>query len=188
MKTKKKKIKTDRFIIFMTVACLALLITWVIVDNKKIANDKDTQTPEISSIDFHEVSLEEALKIINSGELSLIYIGYEGCAPCDRFAPRLDDVAKEYNIRVNYLNYKDIEKTSKDWEDFTKKFTKQQTINIKNEEDISSNTKTIGRFLFEDGYTPTFAIFKHSEMIDGNIGGKKRAELRELLENAGYEK
>ena len=187
-KKKKKNNNKDKFIIFMTIALVLLLIIWIISDNRKIDNKKTTPIEQKTTEFFNKVSVSDALKIINEDKLTFIYIGYEGCSACYSFVPRLSDVATEYNITVNYIDYKEIDKSSNDWKVFTSKFTKEQTINIQKDDDISTTTKKIGDFLYEDGYTPTFAVFKSGKMIDGNVGGKKRPDLRTFLNEAGYTK
>lgn len=188
-KKKKKNNNKDKFIIFMTIALVLLLVIWIISDNRKIGNSKrTTQTEEKTTESFNKVTVSDAIELINKDELTFIYIGYEGCSACSSFVPKLSDVAEEYDITVNYLNYKEIDKSSNDWKTFTSKFTKEQIINIQKDDDISTTTKMIGDFLYEDGYTPTFAIFKSGKMIDGNVGGKKRPELRTILNDAGYTK
>lgn len=187
-KSKKKQKNKDYFLIFVFIALVVLLVLWVIKDNKKInSNEKTSVTEENITNIFDSINVEKALELIKSDELSFIYIGYEGCSACESFVPKLNDVKDEFKISVNYLNYKKIDKESNEWKSFTSKLTKKQTITIKNEDTTETKSKTIGEFLYNEGYTPTFIVFKSGKMLDGNIGGMTRKELREFLTNVGYE-
>lgn len=185
---KKQKPKIDKFLILIGVLLIVLLIVSMIKDNKNLKDNEETKVvEEIKTTEaFKKISLSEGLEIIKSDKLSFVYIGYEGCDACENFVPKLVDVSKEYGIEVNYLNFKELDKKSKEWSIFTKKLTKKQKIQIKTSEEAV--TKTIGNFLKDEGYTPTFVIFKNGKMVDGNIGGLSRANLRLFLENSGYSK
>ncbi|MBQ4583671.1 MAG: thioredoxin family protein [Bacilli bacterium] len=189
-KKNKKKIqakKVDKFLIVIGILLVILLIISLIKDNKELKDNKSTELKEeIKTTEaFNKSTLSEVLELIKSEEITFIYIGYEGCEPCELFVPKLVDVSKEYGIEVNYLNFKELDKKSKEWSTFTKKLTKKQEIEIKGKDAV---TKTIGAFLKDEGYTPTFVIFKDGKLIDGYIGGLSRAELRTFLDEAGYSK
>ena len=184
---KKQNKKTDKFLIVIGILLVILLIISMVKDNKEMKDNKQTELiEEVKTTEaFTKTTLSEVLETIKKEELSLVYIGYEGCEPCELFVPKLIDVSKEYGIEVNYLNFKELDKKSKEWSTFTKKLTKKQEIEIKGKDAV---TKTIGAFLKDEGYTPTFVIFKDGKLIDGYIGGLSRAELRTFLDEAGYSK
>lgn len=190
-KKKKKNNKTkhsvDRFVLIMTIALVGLLVLWVIKDNKQMSDDKKVeQTYESTTKDFTKIGINSGIELISSEKLSFIYIGYEGCSACESFVPRLAEVAKDYDMEVYYINFKEIDRDKSNWKDFTNKFTIKQKINIQEDDNAVSSEKTIGEYLYNEGYTPTIAIFKSNKMVDGHIGKLTRSEIREMLNNAGF--
>ena len=190
MAKKKKKNnvkKSDKFIIFMTIAFVLLLVVWIIKDNYHPKDKGGTPVTEINYLDgFVKVNLTEILEQITKDDLSFIYLGYEGCDACNAFAPILAGVTEEKNIKVFYIDTKNIDRSSKEWTKFTDKLTKKVELSIKDGEKTTTEKKTIGKFLYDNGYTPTFLVFKKGKFIDGNIGGMSSEDLKAFLESAGY--
>ena len=188
---KKKKKKTnkkifDRFIVFMSAALLVFLIIWIITDNKKDSSKETDVTAPKSVLDFNAITVSEALELIKSKDLTFIYIGYEGCIPCDNFVPTLAETADYYDMTVYYIDRKSIDMKSKDWKKFTDKLTKEVSLSIKQTGKSKETTKTIGAFLYDEGYTPTFVVLKDNKLVDGNIGAMNSAKLQIFLTKAGF--
>ena len=182
MKNQKIKNKTDFFIICMTIAMIMLLIVWVIKDSTK---EKVTELEIIEQLGletFNKHNLDEIIEIIKNEKLTYVYIGYKGCGSCDKFVPILASVSKDYNLNINYLDMKEIDKASKQWKNFTNMITKEITLTVQNEGEKESQTKTIGKFLYEKGYTPTLLVFKDNKFVDGNMGAMNEAKLQKFLE------
>ena len=186
---KEKRIHIDIFTIFMSISLVLLLVVWIIKDNPKQKKVEILENTNIKTVsEFEKKTLKDVNEIIKSKELVFVYLGYEGCGSCDKFVPTLDEVADDYNIKVLYIDTKLLDKNSKEWSAFTAKLTKKITLNLKINGEAKKITKTIGKFLADDGYTPTFVVFKDNKIIDGNIGGLSKDKLSEFLENAGYKK
>ena len=189
MKKKKKEKKLDYFIIIMTGAMLLLLIGWIIKDFKPKNDTKETPIIEKYDVDdFTKIDLKKALELIKENKLSFIYIGYEGCNACDKFVPHLAKISQSYDMTVYYINIKEIDTNSKDWKKFTDKITKKITLNTQIDEERKSETKTIGKFLYENNYTPTFVVMKANKCIDGSVGGMINQNLINFLDKVGFKK
>ena len=191
MKKKRQspKSKVDIFLVIMTIATVLLLVIWIIKDLNPQDNIEETTVIEQYGIDdFKKSTLADIQQLIKKDSLSFIYIGYKGCGACDDFASTLSRVSQRYNMDVYYLDIKEIDKSSKEWKTFTEKLTKKVSISTKEDEKTYTHTKTIGKFLYENGYTPSFVVFKSNKFINGNIGGMEVEKLYEFLEEAGFEK
>ncbi len=188
-KNKQSEVKLDKFIVFMTIALFILLIVWIIKDNKKPDVDSQPDAVEKAGIkSFNKIDLKEALNAIKNDELTFIYIGYEGCAPCDAFAPILATISKGYDMKVNYMDIHEIDKDSKEWKTFTDKLNKTVDLSTKSNDKTKKETKTIGKFLYENGYTPTLVVLKSNKIVDGHVGGFSADNLKTFLDDAGFEK
>ncbi len=186
---KKKKAKGDLFLIIMTAAMFLLLAIWIIKDLKPSKIEETAPITEAYSVnDFKKTDLKEILNLIKGDNLTFVYIGYEGCDACDKFVPKLAKVTQNYDMEVYYLDIKSVDKKSQEWKTFTNKLSKKVSIATKSDEETSSETKTIGKFLYENGYTPTFVVLKSNKFINGNIGGMDVEKLHSFLNDAGYEK
>ena len=186
-KSKKNKNKTDRFILFMTIACIILLIVWVVKDNYHPKDREVTPVIEESYYEsFDKITVANANKMIMEDELTFIYFGYQGCNACDIFAPILKTVTDEYDMKVKFINTKEIDRKSKEWKKLTDKMTKKQKISTKNDDTVKNENKTIGDFLYENGYTPTVVIFKNNKLVDGHVGGLNSVDLIKMIESAGF--
>ena len=188
-KKRKKQIDDSNkvFIIFVTIALVVLLVVWVVKDNKNVGSSEETPVTIPASVNsFTKVSLSQLLNIINDDKLTFVYLGYEGCRACDKFVPTLVTVKDEFDMEVYYINTKELDRNSSEWKKFTNLLTKEVTLDLKKDGSNKKYTKTIGKFLYEEGYTPTFVVLKKGKIIDGNIGAMKYEDLKEFIGNAGF--
>ena len=192
MAKKKRNKKTmdssnKTFIIFMTIALVVLLVVWIVKDTNIFKFNKETGVTEVDyNKKLNEVSLSDALELIQSDKLVFIYIGYEGCSSCDKFTPNLIEIANNYDMKVYYIDIKKVDLDSKEWTTFTNKLTKKITLNIKENGKTKKKTKKIGEFLKNEGYTPSFVVLKNNKFVDGYIGALYKEKLEDFLDNAGF--
>ena len=177
--------KTDKFIAFVTIALVVLLIVWVIKDNIMIKKNSEIVSPYA---DFNEITVKSAIDKIDQTGLTLVYVGYDGCSACEDFVVKLASLAKDYDVVVYYVDYKSADKESDEWKTFTSKLDLSTSITIEKDGEEKTETKAIGEFLEEKGYTPVLAIFDSGRMVNGSIGNIDEDSLETKLESAGYVK
>lgn len=95
------------------------------------------------SVPFIKISIEKYLNLLNSKELSIIYIGRPNSNGCEVFVPILNKVTSEKNLKVYYLNTDTLDTTEK-W-------------------DKLNNSNEIFKGIW---FTPTILIVKNKEIID----------------------
>ena len=188
----KKRVNSDSnkaFLIIMTIALVLLLGVWIVKDGSLFNKKKETDvTGSANYNSFKTVTISKVLDLIKGKEPVFIYFGYKGCNACDKFTPILTDLLDEYDFDVYFLNIKELDSKSSEWKDFTKKLTKKLTIVIKKDGQNIQYNKKMGDFLYDNGYTPSFAVFKDGKFVDGNIGILQIDDLKEFLNNAGFSK
>ncbi len=54
--------------------------------------------------DFQLISLKESLRMFEEGGTGILYYGYTECAWCNRAVPELNEVAKELNLTIYYVD------------------------------------------------------------------------------------
>lgn len=69
-------------------------------------NDKGESTNVLNTVTYSKYN-----SLVNSNEVSYVYIGRPTCSICQQFEPILNTFAKENNIEVNYLNIDTISST-----------------------------------------------------------------------------
>lgn len=95
------------------------------------------------STPFTKISIDKYLNLLNSKELSIIYIGRPDSNGCEVFVPILNKVTSEKNLKVYYLNT-DILDTTEKW-------------------DKLNNSNEIFKGVW---FTPTTLIVKDAQIID----------------------
>lgn len=61
-------------------------------------------TYEEHTQDFIEITAEEFEGKLAAGEKAIVYIGKAVCPYCRKFVPKLDNVRKEKNLTIHYLD------------------------------------------------------------------------------------
>ena len=54
--------------------------------------------------DFQLIKLKESLRMFEEGGTGILYYGYDECAWCNRAVPELNEVAKELNLTIYYVD------------------------------------------------------------------------------------
>ena len=54
--------------------------------------------------DFQLITLKESLCMFEEGGTGILYYGYDKCAWCNRAVPELNEVAKELNLTIYYVD------------------------------------------------------------------------------------
>lgn len=141
--------KKKKTIIIIVIICIILLIPIIYLLIPKEKN--------LIKLNYNEV-----LEKIENKEDFILCISASKCIHCKKYKPKLKEIAKEYNIKIYYVN-----KT---------KFTKEEYETFKT------------KFSF-DGATPTTILFKDGEekttasRIDGN---EKKEKIINKLKSNGF--
>lgn len=53
---------------------------------------------------FQEITLGESLRMFEEGGTGILYYGYDTCQWCNRAVPELNEVAKEFNLTIYYVD------------------------------------------------------------------------------------
>ena len=54
--------------------------------------------------DFQLITLKESLRMFEEGGTGILYYGYDECAWCNRAVPEFNEVAKELNLTIYYVD------------------------------------------------------------------------------------
>ena len=141
MKSKKNSNLTSILIMVGVVLFIALTVYAFIKDGK-------------SSDLIEEVSYSELQSIIKKKEKNVILIGRDDCSHCISFRPTVESVAKQYKMKVYYIN----------------------TNTIDNEEDYNA----LWTF-FDASGTPTTAVVSDGKLIAREEGELTRSNLISFL-------
>ena len=141
MKSKKNSNLTSIIIMVGVVLFIALTVYAFIKDGK-------------SSDLIEEVSYSKLQSIIKEKEKNIILIGRDDCSHCISFRPTMESVAKQYKMKVYYIN----------------------TNTIDNEEDYNA----LWTFFDANG-TPTTAVVSDGKLIAREEGELTRSNLISFL-------
>lgn len=62
---------------------------------------------------YRRVSIKEVFRLVEEGATGVVYFGYTSCPYCQRVVPVLNEVAKEYNHTVYYVDvYNEVDKVT----------------------------------------------------------------------------
>ncbi|MBP5683795.1 MAG: thioredoxin family protein [Bacilli bacterium] len=141
MKTKKNSNLSGIIILIGVIFFIALTVYAFIKDGK-------------SSEFVEEVSYSELQSIIKKKDKNIVLIGRDNCSHCISYKPTIESVAKQYKIKVYYIN----------------------TNTIDNEEEYD----TLWDF-FDAGGTPTTAVVSDGKLIAREEGELTRSKLISFL-------
>ena len=125
-----------------------ILISLLVVTGCSCSNKKTTI----------EISYEEYKEKIDKEESFVLLIWRTGCAHCETFEPKLDEVISEYNLTVYSLDISNL--SSVEYE------------KLKNKTFVSG--------------TPSLVIFEKGKKKDRLVGDKSKDRVITLFKNNGY--
>lgn len=165
------------FFVVVGIVC-STIINSSIVKNKK----KENQNIEILDLkEFVDVDLAKIFNMINDKRSFVLYIGYKGCKACEDYSPILKRVQSQNGSDTYYLNYKSIDKKSKNWKKLTNMIDVEQKITIsKDGENVRIDDK-IGNIMYKYGYTPVTILFVNGECKNAHIGSMGTNEINSFL-------
>lgn len=181
MKNKKKLIG-----IIIIVITVCSVIGSTIYNNVKVKEKKANKGVDVLVLkEFIDTDLKEILKKISNNESFAVYVGYAGCQACTSYAPVLQRTQTENDLDTYYLNYKSVDKKSKDWKNFLKAIVVEQKLSVSIDgKDVTLDNK-IGNILKDHGYTPVTLFFVKGKNTAGKIGQLTSDEINELKDISG---
>lgn len=111
------KITTCLYVIiaFLTLNSILLIVSiGTNQDNSKETNTTEQEQLPYDVSKFKEMTTDEAMEAIKSGELQVIYIGHEDCGFCRKFVPVLQTVQDLFGYTTVYLDIDKITSADKD--------------------------------------------------------------------------
>ena len=118
-----KKVKII-WIIFMFI--LIVILSFMISEYKRREEIKKYYSIDVlDTSKYNKITTDEFMELVSKNELSFVYIGKNNCDNCQKQSEVLNELIKEYNIKVNYLSiakisaydrYERLAKLEKDFE------------------------------------------------------------------------
>jgi len=118
-----KKVKII-WIIFMFI--LIVILSFMISEYKRREEIKKYYSIDVlDTSKYNKITTDDFMELVSKNELSFVYIGKNNCDNCQKQSEVLNELIKEYNIKVNYLSivkisaydrYERLAKLEKDFE------------------------------------------------------------------------
>ena len=148
-------------------------------DNSSNSSTSGTQTSSDYDVsDFDTLTLAQVLKLFDSKDTSVLYLGRSSCSACVSFLPTLKSVQKDLGFKTKYLDITTVDTSSRDYSTFTSKLTKEIEVN-------ANGTKSTGKISEFYGYTPMVIIIKDGKAVDASVGALSEANFKKFLSSNG---
>ena len=128
--------------------------------------------------DFDTLTLAQVLKLFDSKDTSVLYLGRSSCSACVSFLPTLKSVQKDLGFKTKYLDITTVDTSSRDYSTFISKLTKEIEVN-------ANGTKSTGKISEFYGYTPMVIIIKDGKAVDASVGALSEANFKKFLSSNG---
>ena len=108
-------------------------------NNSSNSSTSGTQTSSDYDVsDFDTLTLAQVLKLFDSKDTSVLYLGRSSCSACVSFLPTLKSVQKDLGFKTKYLDITTVDTSSSDYNTFISKLTKEIEVN-------ANGTKSTGK-------------------------------------------
>ena len=163
-----------------------LLFTMISLTNGESSNDNSgnsstsgTQTSSDYDVsDFDTLTLAQVLKLFDSKDTSVLYLGRSSCSACVSFLPTLKSVQKDLGFKTKYLDITTVDTSSSDYSTFISKLTKEIEVN-------ANGTKSTGKISEFYGYTPMVIIIKDGKAVNASVGALSESNFKKFLSSNG---
>lgn len=168
------KLLVCAYIIIALLAINTLIVFIANVDTSNNNSSDNTTTEEAETSEDYDVSMmdsvdmEGLLKLFDSKETQVVYLGRSTCGYCVKFLPTLQKAQSEYGYTTHYLD-----------------------ITTVSDDDVSNLLKKDNddKFLEENyGSTPMVILVKGGKMVDTWVGYSEYDDFAQFLEKNGFEK
>ena len=148
-------------------------------DNSSNSSTSGTQTSSDYDVsDFDTLTLAQVLKLFDSKDTSVLYLGRSSCSACVSFLPTLKSVQKDLGFKTKYLDITTVDTSSRDYSTFISKLTKEIEVN-------ANGTKSTGKISEFYGYTPMVIIIKDGKAVDASVGALSESNFKKFLSSNG---
>ena len=148
-------------------------------DNSSNSSTSGTQTSSDYDVsDFDTLTLAQVLKLFDSKDTSVLYLGRSSCSACVSFLPTLKSVQKDLGFKTKYLDITTVDTSSSDYSTFTSKLTKEIEVN-------ANGTKSTGKISEFYGYTPMVIIIKDGKAVNASVGALSESNFKKFLSSNG---
>ena len=145
-------------------------------NNSSNSSTSGTQTSDVS--DFDALTLAQVLKLFDSKDTSVLYLGRSSCSACVSFLPTLKSVQKDLGFKTKYLDITTVDTSSSDYNTFISKLTKEIEVN-------ANGTKSTGKISEFYGYTPMVIIVKDGKAVNASVGALSESNFKKFLSSNG---
>lgn len=147
-------------------------------DNSGNSSTSGTQTSDYDVSAFDALTLAQVLKLFDSKDTSVLYLGRSSCSACVSFLPTLKSVQKDLGFKTKYLDITTVDTSSSDYNTFISKLTKEIEVN-------ANGTKSTGKISEFYGYTPMVIIIKDGKAVDASVGALSESNFKKFLSSNG---
>lgn len=148
-------------------------------DNSGNNSTSGTQTSSDYDVsDFDTLTLAQVLKLFDSKDTSVLYLGRSSCSACVSFLPTLKSVQKDLRFKTKYLDITTVDTSSSDYSTFISKLTKEIEVN-------ANGTKSTGKISEFYGYTPMVIIIKDGKAVNASVGALSKSNFKKFLSSNG---
>ena len=148
-------------------------------NNSSNSSTSGTQTSSDYDVsDFDTLTLAQVLKLFDSKDTSVLYLGRSSCSACVSFLPTLKSVQKDLGFKTKYLDITTVDTSSSDYSTFISKLTKEIEVN-------ANGTKSTGKISEFYGYTPMVIIIKDGKAVDASVGALSESNFKKFLSSNG---
>ena len=147
-------------------------------NNSSNSSTSGTQTNDYDVSDFDALTLAQVLKLFDSKDTSVLYLGRSSCSACVSFLPTLKSVQKDLGFKTKYLDITTVDTSSSDYNTFISKLTKEIEVN-------ANGTKSTGKISEFYGYTPMVIIIKDGKAVNASVGALSESNFKKFLSSNG---
>ena len=148
-------------------------------NNSSNSSTSGTQTSSDYDVsDFDALTLAQVLKLFDSKDTSVLYLGRSSCSACVSFLPTLKSVQKDLGFKTKYLDITTVDTSSSDYSTFISKLTKEIEVN-------ANGTKSTGKISEFYGYTPMVIIIKDGKAVNASVGALSESNFKKFLSSNG---
>ena len=147
-------------------------------NNSSNSSTSGTQTNDYDVSDFDALTLTQVLKLFDSKDTSVLYLGRSSCSACVSFLPTLKSVQKDLGFKTKYLDITTVDTSSSDYNTFISKLTKEIEVN-------ANGTKSTGKISDFYGYTPMVIIVKDGKAVNASVGALSESNFKKFLSSNG---
>lgn len=130
--------------------------------NSNNNSSSDNTSDEFEHLTF--IDYDKYEEIYNSKEKAIIVLGQTGCGACTAFKPVIDEIAKEYNLTIYFVNLTD--------------WTKRETYDLMGSLSYFKNRESFG--------TPLTLILENGDNISEQEGYNSKVTTVEFLKKNGF--